>query len=109
MKNIQGIDDAVNCTYEVFGIDDEGFALLFPDGTDIEFEDDVFARLGAEQAAAVLERRWRTRQDKKTIHGIHGTFSFGSLCEEQRPFYPTKRTAEDWLLPAISPDRTAGA
>lgn len=94
MKNVQVIDGAVNCTFEVFGIDDDGFALIFPQGRDIEFEDDLFARLGEERASAVLKKLWLTRQDKKTIDGIHGTLFFGALCEERRPFYPTKRESE---------------
>lgn len=94
MKNVQVVDDAVNCTYDVFSIDDDGFGRLFPDGTDVEFEDDVVARLGEAEAAALLGRLWTSRADKKTLTGIHGTFFFGEGCVDKKPFYPTKREAE---------------
>lgn len=94
MKNVQVIDDAVNCTYDVFAVDDEGFELLFPDGADVEFEDDLVARLGDQRAGAVLNALWSARVDKKTVHGIHGTLFFGAQCEDKRPFYPTKRESE---------------
>ena len=40
MKNIQAIDGANNCTYDVFQASDLEFSLIFPDGADIEFADD---------------------------------------------------------------------
>lgn len=94
MKNIQVIDDAVNCTYEVFSIDDESFDQIFPEGRDIEFEDDLFGRLGDETAGNLLASLWKIRADKKKLAGIHGTLFFGYFCEEKKPFYPTKKEAE---------------
>ena len=44
MKNIQVIDDADNCVYDVFQATDEEFEILFPNSTDISFFDDVWDR-----------------------------------------------------------------
>lgn len=94
MKNIQIIDDAVNCTYDVFAIDDSGFDEIFPGETDVEFEDDLYKRLGENKANSLLSMLWSSRQNKKNVLGIHGTLFFGYCCEEKRPFYPTKKESE---------------
>lgn len=94
MKNIQVIDEAINCTYDIFSIDDEGFHQIFAGDTDVEFEDDLFSRLGDEQARTLLNRLWKSREDKKNVTGIHGTLFFGDFCEDKKPFYPTKKDSE---------------
>ena len=95
MKNIQVIDDAVNCTYDIYVINDTDFIEIFPDGNDIEFEDELFKRLGNDRAKDILSKLWEKRVDKKIVDGIHGTLFFGEhLCEEKKPFYPTKKEAE---------------
>lgn len=94
MKNIQIIDDAVNCTYDIFSISDELFEQIFPDQQDIEFEDDFFNRVGKEKAQDVFSFIWSNRVDKKKVLGIHGTLFFGYHCEDKRPFYPTKKESE---------------
>ena len=92
MKNIQVIDGAQNCSYEVFSISDADFALLFPlPDQDVEFSDEFFARLGA-AAQQVWSRLWRDKADKKKLTGIHGTLFCG--LAEKKQFYPTKREAE---------------
>lgn len=92
MKNVQVIDGAENCTYDVFQATDDEFSLIFPDGTDIEFVEDLIARVGQDYADAILGPLWKRRQDKKLIQGIHGTLFFE--LESKRKFYPTKRDSE---------------
>ena len=99
MKNIQVIDDALNCLYDVYGMSEEDFALLFPDGRDVEFADDFVARVGDSRASQILERCWGNRQDKKTIAGIHGTLFYGAGSGKRKPFFPTRREAEMVSLP----------
>ena len=94
MKNIQIIDDAVNCTYDIFSISDEFFDEIFQNHQDIEFEDDFFDRVGKEKAKNILSLLWGNRIDKKDVHGIHGTLFFGYHCEDKKPFYPTKKESE---------------
>ena len=49
MKNIMIIDGAENCVYDVFGVPDDDFVLIFPDGTDVAFIEDVVRRPNAER------------------------------------------------------------
>lgn len=91
-RNIQVIDPAENCTYDVFEISEEDFAMLFPEeGQDIEFSEDFFERAGG-AAEPVWERLWTNRLEKREVHGIHGTLFCG--MESRRRFYPTKRESE---------------
>ena len=47
MNHVQVIDDALNCTYPIYAVTEQEFALLFPaHGQDIEFAEDVAKRLG---------------------------------------------------------------
>ena len=97
MKNIQVIDGAANCTYDVFSIADENFALLFPaPGQDVEFADEFFLRAGT-SAKEIYSRLWQVRANKKTLTGIHGTLFCG--LEVKKQFYPTKR--EDEMVTVI--------
>lgn len=56
MKNIQIIDGALNATFSIFQATEEEFAAIFPDGQDMELAEDLFERLGDEEAGRVLER-----------------------------------------------------
>ncbi len=94
MKNIQIIDDAVNCTYDIFSISDDLFFEIFPNEQDIEFIDDLNLRLGDIRSSEILQELWKNRLDKKYLTGIHGTLFYGYLCEDKKPFYPTKKECE---------------
>ena len=92
MKNIQIIDGALNCSYEIFASSDEDFNQFFPmTQQDVEFSDDFFVRLGP-AAQEIWDRLWRSRVDKKSVNGIHGTLFCG--LDEKKRFYPTKRESE---------------
>lgn len=89
-KNIQVIDGAENCTYDVFKVSHTDFKIIFPaDGQDIEFAEDLDDRQGIEGACS---RMWSSRIDKKNIDGIHGTLFYG--LENKRKYYPTKKDTE---------------
>jgi len=91
--NIQVIDGAENCTYDIFGASPEDFAEVFPEeGQDIEFIDDFFSRVGENRAIEITSRLWEDRVDKKTVQGIHGTLFYE--LEYKKEFYPTKRGCE---------------
>ena len=92
MKNVQVVDEALNCTYSIFAAEDDEFEMLFPGGTDVEFNDDLFQRLGKARAADVLGRLWTRPVDKKSVVGIHGTLFFG--MPHKKKYYPTKREDE---------------
>ncbi|GAB3339302.1 hypothetical protein [Marilutibacter aestuarii] len=93
MPNIQVIDGADNCTYDVFAISVDGFREIFPGETqDVEFVDDFVARVGEQHATSVLNELWRHPVDKKIVEGIHGTLFFE--LERKKVFYPTKKESE---------------
>jgi hypothetical protein len=99
-RNVQVIDGADNCTYDIFTIAADDFAQLFPDqGQDVEFAEDFFARLGAAAAQPIWDRMWATRPDKKHIEGIHGTLFVG--LEHKKRFYPTRREDQMVVLSCI--------
>ena len=55
MKNIQIIDGAINCVYDIFAATDEEFATIFPEGTDIAFIDEVYARENSEKLDGIFQ------------------------------------------------------
>lgn len=94
MKNIQIVDSAENCTYSVYEITDEQFAILFPNGSDLEFVEDVEQRLGKDEFLRLHSALWERPIEKTSINGIHGTLFYG-LVDVKRRFYPNKRFYDD--------------
>ncbi len=92
MKHIQVIDGALNCTYSIFAVEDAEFEMLFPNGTDIEFSDDLVNRLGEAEASKLLTMLWERPVDKKSVIGIHGTLFYELGYKKE--YYPTKRNSE---------------
>jgi hypothetical protein len=89
MKNIQVIDSAENCSYSVYAISDEAFAMLFPTvGQNVEFIEDVVERIGESKAADIIRETWNSRIAKINIMGIHGTLFFD--LHKKTQFYPRK-------------------
>jgi hypothetical protein len=92
MKNIQVIDGADNCVYDIFSATDEEFALLFPPGEDIAFIDEVMARGPQRELDAAFARLWQRPVRKCEANGIHGVIFFE--LEHKKQYYPTRRDAE---------------
>jgi len=99
MKNIQVIDGAVNCVYDVFAASDEDHALLFPGDSDIAFAEDFESHPDVARISQALERIWANRVSKPLVVGIHGTLFY--QLAEKRQYYPTRRDEE-----ARNPDGT---
>lgn len=97
MKNIQIIDGATNCVYDIFQATDEEFALIFPAGQDIAFIDEVYTRANEKQLDAAFTSIWTRRIPKIQAQGIHGTLFY--QLESKKSFYPTRRDEE-----AINPN-----
>ncbi len=72
MKNIQVIDGADNCVYDIFAATDEEFGLIFPLGQDVAFIDEVMARGPEEAIDAAFSNIWQRRMRKSEAMGIHG-------------------------------------
>ena len=88
MKNVQVIDGAINCVYDVFAVEDADFDLLFPPGQDVAFIDEVLARHSPETLEPVFERMWRSRMPKRDVAGLHGLLFYD--MEHKKPFYPQR-------------------
>jgi hypothetical protein len=97
MKNIQVIDGADNCVYDIFAATEEEFSVIFPKGTDIAFIDEVFSYADQTTLERVLEKIWSRRLRKDSVQGIHGTLFYD--LERKKPYYPTRKDDE-----ATNPD-----
>ncbi|HET7833855.1 MAG TPA: hypothetical protein VFK88_12915 [Gallionella sp.] len=96
MKNIQVIDGAINCVYDIFAATDEEFDLIFPGDTDIAFIDEVYARGDEAPLNEAFQNIWQRRIKKSTAHGIHGILFY--QLDEKKVYYPTRRD-EDAINP----------
>ncbi len=90
MKNIQVIDDAINASYSIFAVTEDEFCTIFPgEGQDIEFSEELAARIGDFQMENMMTNVWDRPVDKKKVRGIHGTLFYGLI--EKKKFYENKR------------------
>ncbi len=88
MKNIQVIDDAENCVYDIFSATDEEFDLIFPTGTDIAFVDEVYDRESEKLLSHAFSEIWKRRIIKTDVVGIHGILFYGN--EAKKEYYPNR-------------------
>ena len=94
MKNIQVIDGADNCTYDIFAVSEEDFDLLFPKpNQNIEFIEDVVDRIGEQKIRDLNSRLWNNRILKEEVNGIHGTLFYQLLSKKK--YYPSKIDLQD--------------
>ena len=99
MKNIQVIDGAQNCVYDIFSVTDEVFASIFPNNTNIAFIDEVYLKGNDEELDAIFNNMWKRRIAKSQVQGIHGILFYE--LEFKKVFYPNRRDED-----AINPDGT---
>lgn len=99
MKNIQVIDAALNCVYDIFAATDEEFDLIFPSGEDVAFIDEVYARGEEIKLNEAFRHIWSRRVQKIKVNGIHGMLFYEH--ENKKVYYPTRRDEE-----AANPDGT---
>jgi hypothetical protein len=92
MKNIQVIDGADNCVYDIFEATDEEFSLIFPAGEDVAFIDEVMSRGSKEALDSAFTRIWERRIKKCDAMGIHGVLFYE--LEYKKQYYPTRRDEE---------------
>jgi hypothetical protein len=97
MKNIQIIDGAQNCVYDIFSATDEEFALVFPEGEDIAFIDEIYAAGDSQLLDVAFKNIWQRRVKKSEAQGIHGIIFYE--LEKKKVYYPTRRDEE-----AVNPD-----
>lgn len=97
MKNIQVIDGAENTVYDIFAATDDEFALIFSEGQDIAFINEVYDHGNQEALDIAFKDIWGRRIPKREANGIHGLLFYG--LEEKKVYYPTRKDEE-----AINPD-----
>jgi hypothetical protein len=97
MKNIQVIDGADNCVYDIFAATDEEFALVFQKGQDIAFINEVYSRADTADLDRTFAMMWGRRLSKSDVIGIHGTLFYD--LDHKSVYYPNRRDEE-----AINPD-----
>ncbi|UEP36294.1 hypothetical protein LL998_06580 [Burkholderia ambifaria] len=97
MKNIQIIDGAENCVYDIFAATDEQFELIFPERTDIAFIDEVYDRSDEALLDAAFTEIWTRPVKKKNANGIHGILFYE--LEHKKKYYPSRKDDE-----AVNPD-----
>jgi len=89
MKNIQVIDGANNCRYPIYSATELDFATFFPNPEqDVAFVEEFIKATGQKKAKEILNRLWSNEQNKKDVHGIHGTLFYESL--HKKPYYPDR-------------------
>lgn len=92
MKNIQVIDGAVNCVYDIFQATEEEFRAIFPEGQDVAFIDEVYANGDEETLDKAFTSIWTRRIPKAKANGIHGLLFYE--LESKKPYYPMRRDEE---------------
>jgi len=92
MKNIQIIDGALNCVYDIFSAEEDEFLLIFPNDTDIAFIDEVYMREKKEILDLAFSEIWLRKVNKTKVNGIHGTLFYE--LEEKKIYYPNRRDCD---------------
>lgn len=92
MKNIQVIDSAVNSVYDIFAVNDEEFSMIFAEGQDVAFIDEVYGRGDPKTLDAAFKSIWSRRIPKREVHGIHGLLFYD--LKEKKVYYPTRKDEE---------------
>lgn len=92
MKNVQIIDGAINCVYDIFAVTDEEFALIFKENTDVAFIDEIYAEGDSESLDLAFANIWRRRIKKSEVCGIHGIIFYE--LEMKKIYYPTRKDEE---------------
>ncbi|WP_342655275.1 hypothetical protein [Pseudomonas sp. F3-2] len=105
MKNIQIIDGALNCVYDIFSCDEASFNTLFPAGTDIAFSSEIWEREEDVELESIFRRLWESPVPKSQAMGIHGIIFYG--LDDKKQYYPSRRD-EDAMNPDGSAIRAGG-
>jgi len=105
MKNIQIIDGAANATFSLFQVTDDEFLALFPSGSEMQIVEDVFERLGQEEASRVIGPMWSRPILKRDVVGIHGTLFYDS--DHRRDYFPASGREIEWPEESLNPAQRA--
>ena len=96
MKNIQVIDGAENCVYDIFQATEAEFDQIFQNGIDILFSDEI---VNSEEINNIFKNIWERRIPKNKAMGIHGTIFYE--LSHKKEYYPDRIDEK-----AVNPDGT---
>ena len=82
----------MNAVYDIYAASEEDYSLIFPNGEDVAFIDEVLARGSRQELDAAFDRIWKQRIPKTQAIGIHGLLFYE--LEHKKQFYPTHRDEE---------------
>jgi hypothetical protein len=90
MKNIQVIDGAENCSYDMLAMTDDEFRIPFPaPAQDIDLIEDAIDHVGDDELGAIMRNVGKRPIKKPDVDGIHGTLFYELLWKKR--YYPNKR------------------
>jgi hypothetical protein len=92
VKNIQVFDGADNAVYDIFAATDEEFGLIFPNGTDVAFIDEVYQAQPPQALDAAFTEIWKRRVPKPQATGCRAILFYER--EHKKVYYPTRRDEE---------------
>ncbi len=99
MKNVQIIDGAINCVYDIFSMTEDEFRVIFIENSNIAFIEDIYERENPELLDSIFDKIWKRRLKKEDVIGVHGIIFYELAAK--KIYYPTLRDED-----AINPDGT---
>lgn len=98
-RNIMVIDSGVACAFDVYSCDAAVFDLLFPNGADIAFGDELDRDAIDKMSPSAWSSIWLNPVLKPRVEGVHGLLFF-DLPGKKR-FYPNRseRDLDGWARP----------
>ncbi|MDP4078975.1 hypothetical protein, partial [Acidovorax sp. A1169] len=97
VKNIQIIDGADNCVFDIFQASDDEFSVIFKKATDIAFIDEIYEAGDSKELDDIFSKIWKRPIKKIDAMGIHGIIFYE--LGNKKIYYPTRRDSE-----ACNPD-----
>ena len=78
--------------YDIFQATDEEFRAIFPEGQDVAFIDEIYARGDTETLDKTFNGIWKRRIPKIQANGIHGLLFYE--LKVKKPYYPSRKDEE---------------
>ena len=75
--------------YDIFQATDEEFSSIFPEGEDVAFIDEVYARGEKKRLDQAFHAIWTRRVPKVQAQGVHGLLFYE--LESKKPYYASRK------------------
>ena len=90
VENIQIIDGAGNCAYDIFAATDEEFSIIFPLGQNVAFIEKFISREVPTRLEPITATLWTRPIKKREAMGLHGLLFYE--LEFKKKFTPPAAT-----------------